>query len=127
MLPAGGGPRGGSGTPRAAAAAAEGHEHVNHYDGHRTFCTCDERKQASLLSGHTWNILNNRSDHEVYLRHARNERHYIDAEGRNTSAWFERKGRVDLDGDNVIDTVDSSNVQEVLVCPRTAGKEVAHL
>merc|ERR1719217_672370 len=88
----------------------------------------DEKKQAAAISGHTWNILNNKEDHEVYLRHARNPDHYLDvASGKTTSFWFERKKRVDLDNDGVIDTADSSNVQEVLTCPGTAGKEDAYL
>lgn len=101
---------------------------VNYYDRQRVACSVDEKKMASLLSGHTWNILNGREDHEVYLQHARNPDHYIDIKtGRNTSHWFEKKMRVDLDGDGIIDCVDSTNVQETMVCPGTAGKESAHL
>lgn len=112
----------------APPVAHEQINHLNYYDRQRVVCTCDEKKQAAAISGHTWNIINNREDHEVYLRHARNPDHYIDPEtGRTTSFWFEKKGRVDLDGDGVIDTADSSNVQEVLTCPGTAGKEEGYL
>lgn len=56
----------------------------------------------------------------------RSDHHYVDERGNNTSHWFEKKRRVDLDGDGVIECLDSSNVQEVMVCPATAGKEAAH-
>jgi len=90
-------------------------------------CTCDEKKTAAQISGHTWNIINNRGDQEPYLMHARNNDHYIDDTGQNTSHWFEKEMRVDLDGDGVIDCVDSSNVQETMIYPAADGKESAHL
>lgn len=126
-------------TPRTTRSAAETIvappvpaqnelNHLNYYDRQRVICTCDEKKQAAAISGHTWNILNNTEDHEVYLQHARNPDHYLDVRtGKTTSSWFERKKRVDLDADGVIDTVDSSEVREVLTCPGTAGKEDAYL
>jgi len=97
----------------------------NYYDRCRVHCTCDDRTQASRLSGQTWNIINNREDHEVYLREVRNSDHFVDERGNATGHWMHRKKRVDLDGDGVIDTHDSSNMAEVLVCPKTAGKEAA--
>eukprot|EP00929_Paragymnodinium_shiwhaense_P014731 TRINITY_DN122694_c0_g1_i1.p1 TRINITY_DN122694_c0_g1~~TRINITY_DN122694_c0_g1_i1.p1 ORF type:complete len:355 (+),score=66.61 TRINITY_DN122694_c0_g1_i1:122-1186(+) len=102
--------------------------HLNYYDRQRVVCTCDEKKQAAMISGHTWNIINNREDHEVYLRHARNPEHYIDVEtGKNTHHWFQKKGRVDLDGNGIIDSMDSADVQEVMTCPGSSGKEDAYL
>jgi len=98
----------------------------NHYDGGRTICTCDDKLQASRISGHTWNILNNREDHEVYFKEMRNDAHYIDKNGNGTGHWLQRKKRLDLDGDGIIDCVDSSNVAETMVCPPTAGKEASH-
>eukprot|EP00928_Gymnodinium_smaydae_P070150 TRINITY_DN5406_c1_g2_i1.p1 TRINITY_DN5406_c1_g2~~TRINITY_DN5406_c1_g2_i1.p1 ORF type:complete len:475 (-),score=89.60 TRINITY_DN5406_c1_g2_i1:51-1295(-) len=119
-------------TPRGAALAAGADplsapslQSVNVYDRGRVAATCDDKRMAAVISGHTWNILNNREDHELYLRHARNADHYIDESGKATHHWFEKKGRVDLDKDGVIDSVDSSNVQEVMLCPGTAGKRAA--
>jgi hypothetical protein len=100
---------------------------LNHYDGHRTLCTCDEKKTASMISGHTWNILNNSDKHEVYLLHARNKDHFLDHNGMNTNLWFEKKKRVDLDGDGVIDSVDSSYLEEAMIYPPDSGKEAMHL
>lgn len=102
-------------------------EALNHYDRHRVICTCDDKRQAARLSGHTWNIINNSDKDEIYYVNARNPDHYIDEQGKNTSHWFEKKRRVDLDGDGIIDCVDSTNVEEVMYCPGTAGKEAAHL
>lgn len=103
-------------------------EPLHHYDGHKVICTADEKKTASMISGHTWNIINNTEGDEVYLRHARNSDHYLDiATGRHTHDWMQKKGRRDSDGDGVIDAVDSSNFQETLVYPADAGKEDAHL
>jgi hypothetical protein len=96
---------------------------VNSYDGHRTRCTCDEKKTASMISGHTWNIINHSDKDEVYLMHARNNDHFINELGSNTNRWFEKKKRVDLDGDGVLDSMDSSNIQEVMVCPPDSRKE----
>lgn len=98
---------------------------LNHYAGHKVVCTADEKKQSDLISGHAWNIINNRKEHEMYFPHVRANGHFVDESGRNTSHWFQRKGRVDLDGDGIIECVDSTNVQEVMVCPPTAGKEAA--
>lgn len=100
---------------------------LNHYDRHRVVCTCDDKRQAARLSGHTWNIINNSDKDEVYYQNARNPDHYIDERGQNTSHWFEKKKRIDLDGDGIIECLDSTNVEEVMVCPPTAGKEAAYL
>lgn len=100
---------------------------LNHYDRHRVTCTCDDKRTAAMLSGQTWNIINNNEDHEVYLRHARNGDHYISDTGGVSSHWFEKKKRIDLDGDGIIDCVDSSNVEETMRCPPSAGRESAYL
>jgi len=100
---------------------------LNHYDRHRTLCTCDVKKTASIISGHTWNILNHSSKDEVYLMDARNPDHFIDNTGNNTSHWFEKKRRIDSDGDGVIQCLDSSNVQEVMRGPPDTGKEASYL
>jgi len=99
----------------------------NHYDRHRTYCTCDEKKTASMISGHTWNIINHSDKDEVYLMHARNPDHYIDAKGLNTNHWFEKKRSIDLDGDGVAECLDSSNVQEVMWSSPDSGKEASYL
>lgn len=110
-----------------AKTALKALQPLNHYDKHRTICTCDEKKTASMISGHAWNIVNHSDKDEVYLRGARNSDHYIDDKGGNTNEWFEKKRRVDLDGDGIIDCVDSSNVEEVMFCPPDSGKEAYHL
>lgn len=100
---------------------------LNYYDKHRVHCTAEEKGQAARISGHVWNIITNSDRDEVYLQNARNNDHYVDDKGRTTSFWFDKKKRVDLDGDGIIDCVDSTNVEEVMVCPATAGKEDARL
>jgi len=80
-----------------------------------------------MISGHTWNILNHKEADEVYLQHARNSDHYIDANLKNTNAWFEKKRRVDGDGDGIPENLDSSNVQEVMFGPPDHGKEATYL
>merc|ERR1719309_1490381 len=81
----------------------------NHYDRHRVICTCDDRLQASRLSGHTWNVINNQDDSEVYLRECRNPEHFIDEQSNATKHWFARK-RVVKDRQGVITACDSSQV-----------------
>jgi hypothetical protein len=110
-----------------AKTALKALQPLNHYDGHRTLCTCDERKTASMISGHTWNIINHSDKDEVYLMHARNKDHYLDETGVNTNHWFEKKKHIDLDGDGIIECVDSSNVESVMFCPPDTGKEARHL
>lgn len=61
------------------------------------------------------------------MLHARNHDHFVDEKGNLTSHWFEKKKRIDLDGDGVIDCVDSTNVEEVMRCPPTAGKQAKQL
>merc|ERR1719401_944476 len=100
---------------------------LNHYDGHRALCTCDEKKTASLISGHAWNIINHSDKDEVYLQHARNKDHYIDDTGGNTNHWFEKKRRIDLDGDGIIECLDSTNVEEIMFCPPDTDKETRYL
>lgn len=100
-------------------------EHRNFYCKRRVQCTAEERKTASLLGGQKWNIISNKDDKEVFLKDVRNSDHFMDEEGRATSHWCHRRRRIDLDGDGIMDVCDSSNVQEVLACPATAGKEDA--
>mmetsp|Transcript_71950 Transcript_71950/g.188564 ORF Transcript_71950/g.188564 Transcript_71950/m.188564 type:complete len:336 (+) Transcript_71950:129-1136(+) len=94
----------------------------NYYDRSRVTCTCDDRKTAAQLGGHTWNVINNRSEDEVFLLHARNNDHFVDDKGNITSQWFEKKKRVDLDGDGVMGSGDSRKVEEIMRAPPTAGK-----
>lgn len=98
---------------------------IHLYDNGRIACTLDDKATAAHLSGHTWNIINNRKDHEVYLRHARNNDHYITEEGRTTNAWFEQKRRVVLPNGSIRNALSSEHVAEVMRCPPTAGKEAA--
>jgi len=110
-----------------AKTALKALQPLNYYDNRRTHCTCDEKKTSSMISGHTWNIINHSDKDEVYFPHARNSAHFIDDTGVNTTAWFEKKRRVvDTNGDN-IECLDSSNVKEVMGGPPDSGKEANHL
>jgi hypothetical protein len=110
-----------------AKTALKALQPVNYYDKARVCCTCDEKKTASMISGQTYNILNHSDRHEVYLLHARNNEHFINESGGNTNSWFEKKKRVDLDGDGVPENLDSSNVQEAMIYPPDSGKDARHL
>lgn len=89
----------------------------NYYDRSRVTCTCDDRKTAAQLGGHTWNPLSNRREDEVFLLHARNDDHFVDDKGNITSHWFEKRKRVE--GANPLD---SSRMEEIMRAPPTAGK-----
>lgn len=98
---------------------SEGLRTLNHYDGHKTVCTLEDKAIAARLGGHSWNIVNNSDKHEIYLPHARSSEHYIDDKGNMTSSWFERKRRVPhpiggMEGSNW-----SGDVKEVMRCPRS--------
>lgn len=100
---------------------------LNHYEGHRTICTTDDKATASLLGGHQWNIISNREDTEVYLREARNPEHYIDQDGKATSTWFQKRGLVRRVDGSLITGANSEQTAQILRCPATAGKtELKH-
>lgn len=80
-----------------------------------------------MISGHTWNIINNSGKDEVYLMHARNKDHFIDDKGNNSNHWFEKKKRVLSHDGNPIECLDSTNVREVMWGPPDSGKEANHL
>eukprot|EP00927_Polykrikos_kofoidii_P067167 TRINITY_DN62687_c0_g1_i1.p1 TRINITY_DN62687_c0_g1~~TRINITY_DN62687_c0_g1_i1.p1 ORF type:complete len:359 (+),score=36.08 TRINITY_DN62687_c0_g1_i1:86-1078(+) len=121
-------------TPREAtktissegATAATLHP-VHSFAGHTVKCTCDEKLQADLLGGHTWNIINNSDKHEIYMRHARDSRHFVDEQNRATNRWFEKKRPIGADRNGSVNPLTGSNVQEAMVCPGTAGKEASYL
>lgn len=60
-------------------------------------------------------------EHEIYLVHNRNDEHYLEEGGANTSHWFQRKRRIEKNGVNAASC--STNVQGVMACPASAGKE----
>jgi len=91
---------------------------LNHYDGHRTVCTLEDKAIAARLGGHSWNIINNSDKHEIYMNHARSSDHYVNEKGQTTSEWFEKKKRVPhhRGGD---DANWSGDITRILTCPRT--------
>lgn len=96
---------------------------VNNYNREKSQATAEEFKQASLIGGHSWNLLTHDKKREVYLRHARNDAHYVTETGQATSDWWTRKQRVyrpDREGRHASD---SSVTVQCLTCPPTAGKE----
>eukprot|EP00397_Hematodinium_sp_SG-2012_P055193 GEMP01067165.1.p1 GENE.GEMP01067165.1~~GEMP01067165.1.p1 ORF type:complete len:154 (+),score=35.59 GEMP01067165.1:109-570(+) len=67
---------------------------VNYYDELRSKATAFQKCQASLISGHRWNIINNTEENEVFFRGARNADHFVDCETKMaTSKWWLRKRR----------------------------------
>eukprot|EP00747_Dinoflagellata_sp_TGD_P066436 gnl/TRDRNA2_/TRDRNA2_154798_c2_seq1.p1 gnl/TRDRNA2_/TRDRNA2_154798_c2~~gnl/TRDRNA2_/TRDRNA2_154798_c2_seq1.p1 ORF type:complete len:395 (+),score=55.83 gnl/TRDRNA2_/TRDRNA2_154798_c2_seq1:60-1244(+) len=100
---------------------------LNHYDKHRTICPTDDKATAARLGGHTWNIINNSEEHEIYLRHARNSEHFVDEQNRTTNVWFARRKHVSAPGAAEDSHANDSHLTEqCLACPPTAGKEAAH-
>jgi len=92
---------------------------LHSYDRHRTICTAEDKATASRLGGHSWNIISNNEQDEIYLRHARSSDHYVNNAGETTSVWFDRRCRIPhpmggLEGSNW-----SANVRESLRCPAT--------
>jgi len=93
---------------------------LNHYDGHRTVCTLEDKAIAARLGGHSWNIVNNSEQHEIYLPHARSSEHYVNKKGETTSEWFEKKKRVPhTRGGEGADASWSGDITRVLTVPRT--------
>lgn len=98
----------------------------HHYDRHRVVCSADDRATAARLGGHTWNIISNKKEHEIYMLNGRSNDHYIDEHtGAITSDWFEKKMRVQRPQGGTFQ--DSDQAYDALECPPTAGKEAAHL
>ncbi|CAE7298086.1 unnamed protein product [Symbiodinium pilosum] len=97
----------------------------HHYDGHKTICSAEDKAVAGRLGGHTWNIITNSDEHEIYLTQARSRDHYVNDRGEITSVWFERRRRIPhsvggLEGANW-----SANVRESLLCPGTPREHPA--
>mmetsp|Transcript_47625 Transcript_47625/g.94690 ORF Transcript_47625/g.94690 Transcript_47625/m.94690 type:complete len:330 (+) Transcript_47625:89-1078(+) len=99
----------------------------NLYDQQTVSCTTDDRTQASRISGHTWNILNHREDHEVYHLDARSREHFIDDTGKATKHWFQKKKRIPLEGGGYVDACQSRNVTKVMAQPQDNGREASQL
>lgn len=95
-------------------------QQLHSYDGHRTLCSVEDKATAGRLGGHSWNIISNNEQDEIYLRHARSSDHYVNnTSGETTSVWFDRRRRIPhplggLEGANW-----SANVREILKCPAT--------
>lgn len=89
-------------------------------------CTADERKQADLLSGVTWNILSNNENHEVYVPDARQinvrDKAMKCLAVQATRADFGQKQRRPETFARSLRTWDSSCIREAFSRPTTAGK-----
>eukprot|EP00435_Cladocopium_sp_Y103_P024257 s1749_g5.t4 len=46
-------------------------QQLHSYDRNRTLCTVEDKATAGRLGGHSWNIISNTEQDEIYLRHAR--------------------------------------------------------
>jgi len=102
--------------------------HPKHlYDQQTVCCTAEDRTQAARLSGHAWNIISQREDHEVYHLDARSRDHFIDDTGKATKHWFQRKKRIPLEGGGFADSTHSRNMAKVMVQPEDTGREAAQL
>lgn len=64
---------------------------LNLYDEQRCVGTANDKAIASRLGGFKYNILNNGEKEEIYMRHLRNDDHYINIKGETTNKWFDRK------------------------------------
>eukprot|EP00403_Amphidinium_massartii_P035334 CAMPEP_0178441632 /NCGR_PEP_ID=MMETSP0689_2-20121128/37588_1 /TAXON_ID=160604 /ORGANISM="Amphidinium massartii, Strain CS-259" /LENGTH=316 /DNA_ID=CAMNT_0020064831 /DNA_START=15 /DNA_END=966 /DNA_ORIENTATION=+ len=95
----------------------------HHYDGHRTVCTADEKAVAARIGGHTWNIISNDEEHEIYFREARNPDHFLDKDGHGSSCWFDRKKRVQDESGEAVRAGGSAAVASTLKCPPSSGKQ----
>jgi len=98
---------------------------INHYDKHRSRCTAEDKKLASLMGSCGWNIVTNKEEHEVYFRNARNPDHFVDDGNQATGEWWMRKRRVRRPGSDETHPLDSRLTVQTLTCPPTAGKTAA--
>mmetsp|Transcript_5658 Transcript_5658/g.9752 ORF Transcript_5658/g.9752 Transcript_5658/m.9752 type:complete len:322 (+) Transcript_5658:93-1058(+) len=100
-------------------------QQLNHYDGHRTLCTADEKAVAARIGGHTWNIISNDEKHEIYMREARNPDHFLDKDGKGSSCWFDRKKPVLDETGQVVRASGSAAMASTMKCPLSDAKETA--
>mmetsp|Transcript_66139 Transcript_66139/g.167595 ORF Transcript_66139/g.167595 Transcript_66139/m.167595 type:complete len:307 (+) Transcript_66139:114-1034(+) len=66
---------------------------VNYYVGHKCKGTAADRGLAERLGGHSYNIISNSDQHEVYLRHLRQPDHIVDDKGRHTREFMGARRR----------------------------------
>jgi len=115
------------GAPKSVAENAE-QLTINHYAHHRVKCNCEDKGIAARLAGHSWNILTNADDTEVYMQDVRNKEHFVTDDNVATSAWWARKKRCNRKGpDDTTHYLDSRTMDRSLKCPPTAGREAARL
>lgn len=114
-------------TAKASNTTAKPLHQKHLYDEQTVSCTAEDRTQASRMSGHTWNIINQREDHEVYHLDARSRDHFIDDTGKATKHWFQRKKRIPLEGGGFADSWQSRNVGKVMAQPKDSGRESSQL
>jgi hypothetical protein len=95
---------------------------INYYDKHRSKCTAEDKKLASMMGSCGWNIVTNKEEHEVYFRNARNPDHFVDDGNQATADWWNRKRRVRRPGSDETSVLDSRMTVQTLTCPPTAGK-----
>lgn len=99
---------------------------INDYAHHTVKCNCEDRGVGARIAGHTWNILSNADDTEVYMQHVRNKEHFVTDDNVATRAWWARKKRCNRKGDST-HYLDSRPMDRSLKCPPTAGREAARL
>lgn len=56
----------------------------NYYDGQRGYGTANDKGLAARLGGHSYNILSNKDEHEIYHLSLRHDDHYVGSKGRHT-------------------------------------------
>lgn len=109
--------------------AAQGTMHLNAYDNGRVICTSADRRKTELLGGQAWNVVNMRNEHRNRGRKFRNNDHFVDGAGEPTKMWFEKRKHVVHASGVLADQhcFGSSQAQDILTCPPTAGKTAARL
>lgn len=64
---------------------------VNYYDFHRSKGTAGDKGLAARLGGHSYNILSNRHEDEIYFPKMRQRDHFVDEKNRATKHFFDRR------------------------------------
>uniref|UniRef100_A0A7S0A2J9 Uncharacterized protein n=1 Tax=Pyrodinium bahamense TaxID=73915 RepID=A0A7S0A2J9_9DINO len=61
---------------------------LNYYDNHKGCATAADKGLAARLGGHSYNIINNSDQHEIYFRDLRHDDHFVDKNGKHTAHFF---------------------------------------
>jgi len=70
---------------------------LNFYDNQKSIGTAADKAIASRLGNYRYNIINNTTKDEIYLRELRPENHYVDHKNRVTNEWWDRKRKYPRD------------------------------